>query len=48
MFALVALNAKEQTKTIADLLDDDYRGGDAAVALALMGGPRIMPIPSEI
>ena len=37
IFALVALDAKEQVKDIAALLNDDFKGGDAAVALALMG-----------
>jgi HEAT repeat protein len=37
LFALVALEAKEQTKDIAALLKDDFKCGEAAVALALMG-----------
>jgi HEAT repeat protein len=37
LFALVALDAKEQVKDIAALLKDDFRCGEAALALALMG-----------
>lgn len=37
IYALVALDAKEQTKDIVALLNDDFKGGEAALALALMG-----------
>jgi HEAT repeat protein len=36
IFAIVALDAKEQTKDIAAVLDDNFKGGDAALALGLM------------
>ncbi len=37
MYALVSLDAKEHTKDIAKLLDNEFRKADAAKALALMG-----------
>jgi HEAT repeat protein len=36
-YALVRLNAKQQAKELAALLDDEFRKGNAAKALALLG-----------
>jgi HEAT repeat protein len=37
LYALVALDAKDQQRHISELLKDDFKAGDAAVALALLG-----------
>ena len=37
MYALASIDAKEHAKDIATFLDDEFKKGDAAIALALLG-----------
>ena len=48
LFALVALDAKEQVKDMAAMLKDDFRCGEAALALALMSATDYAAAISEL
>ena len=48
IYALAALDAKEQSKDIATLLGNQYKGGHAALALALLDAKEYLPQIREL